>query len=337
MREEQGLADSTVYDVAKAAGVSIATVSRVLNAPEKVRPATRARVLAAVDALSFVPRAAAAERARKAPSRIGVLAPFFTRPSFVQRLRGVAGALAGSPCELIIYSVDCAARRDEYLTRLAVTHRVDGLIVMALTCSQAAAQRLTAHGLETVFIEHAHPWFSSIEIDDAQGGKLAAEYLLSKGHRRCAFVGDNDRADHAIHPSRRRLAGFRAALEAAGVPLPELYVSLAPHGLEEARGQAQRLLDLPERPSAIFAASDTQAMGVLKAALERGLRVPDDLAMVGFDDLDTADFIGLTTVRQPLEESGRIAVELLFARLADPSRPVQHVRLPLEVVPRTTA
>ncbi len=331
------MSDSTVYDVAKAAGVSIATVSRVLNSPEKVKPATRARVLAAVDTLNFVPRAAAADRARKAHQRIGVLAPFFTRPSFVQRLRGVADALAGSRCELIIYSVDCAARRDEYLTRLAVTGRVDGLIVMALTCSQAVAQRLMAHGLETVFIEHAHPSFCSIEIDDVQGGRLAAERLLAKGHRRCAFVGDHDLADHAIHPSERRLAGYREALAAAGVPLPESYISEAPHGFEEACQQAQYLLDLPEPPSAIFAASDTQAIGVLKTALDRGLRVPDDLAIIGFDDLDTAGFIGLTTVRQPLEESGRIAAELLLARLADPSRPVQHVRLPLEVVPRSTA
>ena len=109
------------------------------------------------------------------------------------------------------------------------------------------------------------------------------------------------------------------------------YVALAPHGLESARRSAHALLDLPNRPTGIFAASDTQAMGVLQAARERGVAVPEELAVVGFDDIDVADYIGLTTIRQPLEESGRVAVDLLLSRLADPSRPAQDVWLPLSL------
>ena len=118
--------------------------------------------------------------------------------------------------------------------------------------------------------------------------------------------------------------------------LPGEYVALAPHSRENARLSAHRLLDLPEPPTAIFAASDNQAMGVLKAARERGLSVPRELAVIGFDDVDIADFIGLTTIRQPLEESGRVAVDLLLSRVANPARPAQRVRLPLTLMERET-
>jgi len=326
----------TVYEVAENAGVSIATVSRVLNAPEKVNEATRARVLATIDRLGFVPKAEAAARARKDHGRIGVLAPFFTLPSFVERLRGVANALDDSPYELAIYNVDSSARRDGYLASLPVTRRLDGLIIMALPFDQAAADRLFNHHLETVLIEFSQEPFSSIRIDDRAGGRLAGEYLLGRGHRRCAFVGDADLPDYAIHTSDWRLEGYREALAEGGVILPGEYVALAPHSRENARLLAHRLLELPEPPTAIFAASDNQAVGVLKAARERGLIMPKELAVMGFDDVDIADFIGLTTIRQPLEESGRVAVDLLLSRVADPARPSQRVRLPLTLMERET-
>lgn len=331
------MAQVTVYQVAEQAGVSIATVSRVLNSPEKVNAATRDRVLAAIDALGFVPKAEAAARARKGSGRIGVLAPFFTYPSFVARLRGVADALADSPFELAIYNVDSSSRRDGYLASLTLTRRVDGLISMALPFGNDAAARLAASGIETVLIEYAQKPFSSICIDDHLGGAMAAEYLLSLGHRRCAFVGDADMPDYILPISDKRLAGYRAALARSHVDLPDAYLGLAYHSLDNARRSAHRLLDLPEPPTAIFAASDTQAMGVLKAARERGVAVPSELAVIGFDDLDIADFIGLTTIRQPLIESGRVAVDLLLARLADPARPPQETWLPLQLIRRETA
>jgi len=210
------------------------------------------------------------------------------------------------------------------------------LIVMALPFDKAAAQRLAANRLETVLIEFSEEPFSSIRIDDRAGGRIAAEHLLEQGHRRCAFVGDCDLPDYAIHTSDRRLEGFRGALNDAGVELPDACIALAPHSRENARLSAHQLLDLPEPRTAIFVASDHQAVGVLKAARERSVAVPRELAVIGFDDLDIANYIGLTTVRQPLEESGRVAVELTLSRLADPSRPAQRIRLPLTLVRRET-
>jgi DNA-binding LacI/PurR family transcriptional regulator len=327
----------TVYDVANQAGVSIATVSRVLNAPEKVSDSTRTRVLSAIDMLGFVPKAEAAARARKGHGRIGVLAPFFTYPSFVQRLRGVANALADSPCELVIYNVDSSVRLVGYLASLPLTRRLDGLIVMALPFDDVAADRLIANHLPTVLVEFSRDPFPSIRIDDRAGGRLAAEYLISKGRCRYAFVGDANVPDYALPTSDWRLDGYRETLAAAGLELPPAYIALAPHSMQNAQRSAYQLFDLPHPPDAIFAASDSQAMGVLKAARERGLAIPDELAVVGFDDVEIADYIGLTTIRQPLEESGRVAVDLLQGQLADPARSVQRVRLSLTLIQRETA
>ena len=328
----------TIYDVARTAGVSIATVSRVINSPSKVNEATRQRVLAAIDELGYVPRAEARARARRSEQRIGVIAPFFTRRAFVQRLRGISSALLGTPYELIVYNADSPLHCRHYLESLPIARRLDGLVLMSILVEDVAAQRLQDHGLHTVTIETTHPAFSSVTIDNEEGGAMAARYLLEQGHRRLGFVGgDSEIPGYTLHTSALRLQGFRRALEEAGIDLPDRYVAESTYSLEEGRRMAHELFSLAKPPTAIFAASDAQAMGALKAAKERGMRVPDDVAVIGFDDLDIADYIGLTTIRQSLDESGRVAIELLLSRLSEPMRPVRHVRLPLELVPRETA
>lgn len=326
----------TIYDVAAKAGVSITTVSRVLNSPSQVREETRSRVLAAIDELAFVPKAEAIARARKAVGRIGVLTPFFTFPSFVQRVRGMAEALRDTPYELIIYTVDSLTRLRDYLALLPVSSRLDGLVVMSLPVDEQAADRLLRNHLETVLIEYDHPSFISLTIDDEQGGAQAAGYLLKKGHRRCAYIGDTDLPDYTIRPEEKRLKGYRRALDENGLPLPDEYVKLPELSMPSLRQQVNELMDLPEPPSAIFAATDELAMRVLKVARDRGLRVPEDLAVIGFDDLDASEYMGLTTVHQPLDESGQIAIALLLQRLADPSTPVQHLNMQLSIQERET-
>ncbi len=332
------MSGATIYDVAREAGVSIATVSRVLNSPQQVQEATRQRVLSAIDKLNFVPRVEATARARRKNRRIGVLAPFFTYPSFVQRLRGVAQALESSAYELVVYNVNSSAQCRLYLETLPLARRLDGLIVMSLRVDDEVATRLLRYELQTVLVETSHRLFSGVEVDHVAGGRLAAAYLWERGYRRLAFIGgDIEIPGYTLQTSRLRLTGFRQFLAEQGEQLPEVYVRLTEYDLEHARQEAERLLALPEPPQAIFAASDTLALGVLKAARSRGLSMPQALAVIGFDDLDIADYIGLTTISQSLDESGRVAVELLLARLAEPERPVQHVRLPLRVIRRETA
>jgi LacI family transcriptional regulator len=161
--------------------------------------------------------------------------------------------------------------------------------------------------------------------------------LLRKGHKRIAFLGDTDLPEYSIHPVNLRLKGFRQALKAANIEIPKEFVRLAPYDQDQARIVAKELLDMPNPPTAFFAATDYQALGVLKAARQLGVKVPEQLAVIGFDDLDMADYEDLTTIRQHLDESGRIAIEILLLHIADHSRPVQHITLPLTVIERLTA
>lgn len=326
----------TIYDVAELSGVSISTISRVLNASNKVNPETRARVFKAIDKLGFVPKAEARARALRKTSRIGVVTPFFTAPSFVQRLRGAAGALSKVNYDLVIYTVDSADRLRGYLASLPLTGNIDGLVIMSLPIGDAEAHRLLEHNIPTVLIEYPHPDLNSVEIDDVEGGRLAAQYLLKKGHRRIAFLGDTDLPEYAIHPVSLRLMGFRQVLNEAGITIPEQLVRLAPYTQEQTRQAASELLNLDEPPTAIFAATDFQALGVLKAARQLKVSVPKDLAIIGFDDLDLAEYADLTTIRQHLDESGRLAIEILLSHIADSSRPSQHVHIPLSIIERAT-
>ena len=328
---------ATIYDVARHAGVSITTVSRMLNAPDKVNSKTRERVLAAIDQLSFVPKAEARARAMQRTGRIGVISPFFTAPSFIQRLRGVAATLSPENYELVIYTVDSNDHFQGYLSSLPLTGNLDGLIILSLPVDDAQVRRLLDHALPTVLIEYPHPKLNCVEIDDVEGGYMATRYLLAKGHRRIAFLGDTDLPEYSIHPVSMRLRGFRRALKEARIKLPDTFVRLAPYSQGQTRKVARELLNLREPPTAIFAATDFQALGVLKAARELGFSVPDQLAVLGFDDLDIAEYFDLTTISQHLDESGRLAVELLLAQIESPSRPPRHVKLPLTLVERQTA
>ncbi len=327
----------TIYDVASLAGVSISTVSRVLNTPDLVNEETRSSVLEAIENLGFIPKAEARARALKTYHRIGVLTPHFTAPSFVQRLRGVAASLRKTHYELIIYTVETSAHLHSYLETIPITHNLDGLIVLSLQFDNEHAERLVGHGLQTVLVEYPHKILNSVEIDDIAGGRLAADFLVRKGHKNVGFVGDTTIPEFGIHPITLRLTGLRQRLSESGLTLPEENVLLAPYDMDVTRQKAMRFLKKVNRPTAIFAATDLQAVAVLRAAREIGLRVPQDLAVIGFDNLDLAEYIGLTTISQHLDESGQVAVELLLTRISDPDRPVQHIQLPLTIIERETA
>ena len=327
----------TIYDVAEYSGTSISTVSRVLNSPDKVRVETRHRVFTAIESLGFVPKAEARARALRQNGRIGVITPFFTAPSFVQRLRGLAGELSKKNYDLVIYTVDSADRLQSYLSSLPLTGNLDGLVIMSLPVEDAYVNHLLKHNIPTVLIEFPNTKLNSVEIDDVAGGRMVAEYLVAKGHRRIAFLGDTDLPEYSIHPVSLRLVGFRQGLQGAGIVLEDEFVRLAPYTMEQTRQMAIELLNTANPPTAIFAATDFQALSVIKVARQLGVKIPEELAVIGFDDLDMAEYADLTTVRQHLDESGRLAIEILLAHIADNSRPVQHINLPLTIIERLTA
>lgn len=329
---------ATIYDVASRSGVSIATVSRVLNVPHSVNSVTRARVQAAIDELGFVPKAEASARARRRHRQIGVLVPFFTYSSFVQRLRGIAAALLDAGYELVVYNAETPEHVHSYLLSLPVTRRLDGLIVISLRIDDESSRRLIAHNLPAVLIETHSSMLSCVDIDNRMGGRLAAEFLLAQGHRRIGFVGgDREIQGYTWRTSQLRLEGFEERLREDALELLMGEIPTDTASPECAYRQTLQLLDRSDAPSAIFAASDTLALGVLSAARDRNVRVPGELAVLGFDDLDFAEFIGLSTISQSLETSGRQAVDLLLAAMADPKPLTRHVQAPMHLVQRKTA
>lgn len=327
----------TIYDVAKKAGVSISTVSRVLNSPNKVNAETRVAVIDTISELGFIPKAEARARALKNLGRIGVITPFFTEPSFVQRLRGVASVLSSSQYELVVFSVDSITNLNSYLETIPLTRNLDGLILISLQLTAEQAERLSKHNIEVVLIEYPMYSLNCLEIDDQSGGRMAANHLLQKGYTNIAFIGTADTVEYGINPISSRLLGFMNRLSESGITLDAHSIHYASHDIEATRVLAKKVLMQPNPPAAIFAATDLQAIGVLRAAKELNLRVPQDLAVIGFDDLDLAEYFGLTTIHQPLDESGRIAAELLINRIQNPDRPAQHIRLPLTLIERETA
>ena len=327
---------STIYDVASAAGVSISTVSLALNAPRRVRAETLERIHAAIDELGFVPRTEAVSRARRGVGRIGVVAPFVAYSSFSRRLNGVLTAIRGKSYEVVVYDYESAPT--SFVAALPLTGRLDGLIVMSLPLSEQAVQRINEQELPTVLIELRHRGFSAVTIDNEAGGRMVADLLVDRGHERFGFVGELIPEPHdPSFQAEARLRGFREGLAERGHRLDDAHVRQVTPGPGAAAGAATELLESPSPPTAIFAQDDALAAVVLQTARRRGLRIPDDLAVVGFDDSEVAEPLGLTTIRQPLEDSGRVAATTLIAELKDRARTRQQIQLQLSLVERDTA
>jgi DNA-binding LacI/PurR family transcriptional regulator len=326
---------ATIADVATRAGVGASTVSRVLNGGHVSRRA-RARVLAAVNDLGYRPSASARSLVTGSTGTLALVIPFFTHPSAIERVRGVLAAVDETGYELVVCNVATPGHRDEYLGRRAPLDRSDGLLIASLAPTDEEAEAFLRAGAPVVLLDAFHPRLPSLVTDDVAGGMLATRHVIELGHERIAFVGDRPDPGFGFVASDRRRDGYRRALEEAGIPLrPELERE-GPHGRIVAHRLTRELLSLDEPPTAIFAASDTQALGVLEAAGDEGFAVPDDLSVVGFDDLEVTPYVGLTTVHQALEESGRRGIERLVGALRDADGEPLHEQLELRLVTRRT-
>jgi DNA-binding LacI/PurR family transcriptional regulator len=327
----------TIRDVARRAGVGVGTVSRVLNDSASVSPEAHARVRRAMEQLGYRRSAVARSLSMGRAQAVGVVAPFFTTPSVIERLQGVAERLADAGYAIVLFSVETPRQREAVFRDLARHDHVDGLLVISLPLTDAELDAVRRHALPIVLVDAAHAALDHVSVDDVRGGELAAEHLLAKGHRRIGFVGDTPSEAFGFTSSERRLEGLRRALAAAGVPHDPAFAQLGRYGREPARALALTLLGRPDPPTAVFAASDVQALGVLEAAATLGLRVPGDLAVIGFDDIEMAAAVGLTTVRQPLRQTGARGADLLLRALDGAGEPAPVERLePLVVIERRT-
>ncbi len=327
----------TIRDVANRAGVSVSTVSLTMNHPGRVSEQTRRRVAQAIDELGFVPKADAVARARRGVGRIGVLGPFTSHPAAGRRLNGVLCAVAGTDLEVVVFEHDSAAdSANPFLSGLPRSGRLDGLLITSILPEDDVVDRLLDLPLPTVLVDEHHRRLSSVHTDDVAGGRIVAAHLLESGHRTFAFFGEAQRSPRYASPARRRLDGFVEVLGAAGHVLPDSAIVWTSREFAAACARAGRLLSTLEIPAAVFASDDILAAAVLHAVRQAGLRTPEDVALVGFDDSDLAQVLDLTTVRQPLEESGELATRLLLEHIARPA-PVRTTMLELELVRRGSA
>jgi LacI family transcriptional regulator len=330
----------TIRDVAKKAGVGIGTVSRVLNNSPKVTPATRQAVLEAIAALGFRPNNVARALPRKARiHNLGVITqPFTSFYPFAQRLRGVQFALRelDSDYEVVLYNVSSLPHYEERLRTIVQSGTVDGLIIIDLDLFDEQKQMLRDANLPFVGINHfrERDW-PCVGTDNYAGGYLAARHLIDLGHRDIAYLGDLFVDLYEFNTSYERFTGFKRAMNEYGMSVPEAYIRLGFHDYQIAKEQAAELFALPKPPSAVFAMSDNQAFGCLAAAREAGLRVPQDVSVIGYDDLEVSLHVNLTSVRQHLELSGRVALEYVL-RLLKGEAVAPTPLPPLEVIPRGT-
>lgn len=323
-----------ITEVAAEAGVGVATVSRVINDRAGVSGETRRRVMAVVDRLGYRPSRLAAGLALGTTRSVAVLVPFLARPSVVARLASVLPVLEEAGLDCVVCNIETPEQRDRHLRAFADHHRVAGILVVSVPLDAPHIAAVRSSGVPLILVDVDGAGVPRVVVDDVAGGRLAAEHVLGLGHDRIAFIGDATGPGLRFRSTRRRMVGIRSAMSERGATMDASLVRLGPHGAAPAMEMAVDLLGGRDPPTAVLTASDTQAMGVLWAAAKLGLQVPGDLSVVGFDDVEVAEILELSTVRQPLARSGEAGAQLLIAAIRGESVPTRRLLLPLELVVR---
>lgn len=336
--QDQDWRPATMAEVAVDAGVSIPTVSRVINRSGPVAEQTREAVLGSIERLGYHPNPMARGLSRGRSNAVLVILPHITEPSVAMRLSGLIDEIRETQLELHIVDVERPVEeRLSPLGDVVSVHRPAGVIIISLRPDEIDLRRFRESSVPVVLIDTPSSELPTDVIDDVAGGEMATRHLIDLGHQEIGFIGDDESTTIGAPASADRRRGFVDAMRAAGLSIRDEYVAMTQPGTDPARLVAEKMLAHPQRPSAIFAASDVQAFGVMAAARNVGISIPDGLSVIGFDDISLAEFIGLTTVRQPLYLSGRRAGIRLLEMLGQGPSPGELPPLPpLELIARHT-
>ncbi|MEZ4866748.1 MAG: LacI family DNA-binding transcriptional regulator [Caldilineaceae bacterium] len=304
---------TTIDDVARRARVAISTVSRVLNGRDRVHPETRARVLAAIEELNYRPSALARSLATQRTHMLGFLIPSLSDPFYHEIVRGVEETTMSAGYNLLIASQPKGKTARQHL-ELFTQQRVDGLIMSQINIARQEVESVMRQGLPVALVlQDLGADIPTVLVDDYQGACQLVEHLLAHGHRRIAYIAGNDDG-----PSNQtRLRALRDTLMVHGLTLPSIYIGQGNYFQGSGYDPMVQLLALEERPDAVFAANDVMAGDALAALHDHGVRVPEDMAIVGFDDIPLASYLSppLTTVRQPTYEVGYTAAQLVLTAI----------------------
>jgi LacI family transcriptional regulator len=326
----------TIKDVARLSGVSPMTVSRVINESQRVAPATRRRVEQAIGELGYVPSRLARGLSRQRTGTLAVIVPDVANPFFTMVVRAAEEVARRGGYRVILCDTraDLSVERD--VIEELIAHRVEGIVIAPVSDRSAAhLRRLDKFGVHCVLVDRTLPGMERDAVvgDSVAGARRLVQHLISLGHRRIGLIVESDE----VSTARERRGGYEAALTAAGIPLdPRLVVETAVDPSGGAEGM-RRLLELEERPTAVFTVNNLVALGAIEAVRGAGLEVPDDVALVCFDDIEYASrlYPFLTVLEQPAETFGTVATQLLLERIHGRGPARRHaVVLPGEFVVR---
>lgn len=324
----------TLEDIARVAGVSPMTVSRVLNGKSGVAAATRQKVMAAVQASGYVPNLNARALAGNQTRVLGMLVPDFSTQYISELARGAGHAANQAGYELVLYTHSHAQQKASTHVTLITRGLLDGLIIVLPDIADQQLEGLHQSGLRMVIVDHRHELKSlpSVDADNYRGARLMMDHLLDLGHRRIGFIAG--RPD--TRASLERLRGYKESLQLRGIDVDEQLIH--PGNFLQAEGVkgAQAFMQLDQPPTAIFACNDMMALGAMDAVRDMALRIPEDISIGGFDDIPmSAHFYpALTTIRQPLFDMGSAATRMIINMLSDIENPSHQLELKTELVVR---
>jgi len=323
----------TIQDVAKTAGVSISTVSRVLNGKVDVASETQDRILSVIDDLGYTTNLAARSMRSQKKNLVGLVMPDIAYPFAIEVMKGVNQAIAESEFDLLVYTTGDVRKsgrafHEQKYVSLLTNSISDGVVIVA----PVAGEFNIDAPIVSIDPLASNPNYPAVHATNYQGSMDAMEYLLGLGHKRIGYI--SGRVE--LESSNRRLMGYRASLEKAGLPLDEELIASGDYTTETGVSGARKLLALENPPTAIFASNDQMAMGVFQVAEELELRIPEDLSVVGFDNIAESKYMGLTTVDQFISEMGFTATQMLIKLINGEVLEDQTYRMQTQLVVRSS-
>lgn len=334
MTDKHTTSSATVLDVAQAAGVSTATVSRVANDHANISPATRARVLAAMDELGYVPNLRARGLAGGKTRVLGLIVDDIESSYNNQVAKGIDETIAAHGYDLLLSTMHTRNRTTRHIESL-FNGFAEGLIVLLSGGFGQYLGEVEARQIPVVLIDHAVvPNVPVVKADNDGGTRAALRHISQLGHTRVGFITGN----LEVASGRERLDAYRSEVRSAGLDVEEDLIVEGDFKVEGGAEAARRLLALENPPTAVFASSDMEAFGVMRVARELGISIPDDLSLIGFDDIPEASNVTppLTTVRQPMREMGQLAAQMLIGAVEDEPSRGARIELPTELVIRAS-
>lgn len=324
----------TIFDIARESGFSYSTVSRTLSGFEFVKPSTREKILETAKKLGYVPNQQARSLAGGPSHLIGVLVPTLTNDYIIQILQGIDDELTQSNYNLILYTTNRHQGTEATYVATIMNGAADGLLLVAPFITDSYLETLNERDFPYILIDQEYEAEDSmvVKATNRQGAYEATQYLIELGHTRIGFIAGLPQLNSAIE----RLKGYEAALSDNGIQFRDEYIVQGKFEMRTGYQATRKILTLQECPTAIFAANDLSALGAIDAIREHGLRIPQDISIIGFDDIPQAavTYPKLTTVRQPLNQMGREAVNLLLRRLQTPDMDTVKLTLNTQLIIR---